>query len=307
MIGRPQPLITLFAAPKPFKGAPAKAQQNAIQSWVDLGPDCKVILVGDDYGIAEAGLRYGVVHLPQVERSEFGTPLVNDTFRMAEEASSSPLLCYLNADIILTSDFLRAVQSISIPRFLMVGRRWNIDPVYVPDLSTPDWERQLRQQVRMHGRLYTANAIDYFVYTRHLWPSLPPLTIGRAGWDNYMIYRARVLDVPVIDATRVIQAVHQNHDYSHHPDGVTGVWTGEEATRNRELAGGYRYIFSIADATWSLTQRGLKRPPLTTSGVLRSLEALPILRSYLTIPCGLARFGLLAMRKVATPILKRAR
>jgi len=54
---------------------------------------------------------------------------------------------------------------------------------------------------------------------------------------------------PVIDASRAVMAVHQNHDYRYHPQGKAGVWTGEEAGLNAQLAGGWRHLRTIADAT----------------------------------------------------------
>jgi len=43
------------------------------------------------------------------------------------------------------------------------------------------------------------------------------------------------LGAPIIDASEMITVVHQNHDYSHHPQGKKGVWEGLEAKRNQEL------------------------------------------------------------------------
>lgn len=143
----------------------------------------------------------------------------------------------------------------------MVGRRWNVDIERAWDFGTDDWQTRLRDHVMRSGSLYSASAIDYFVFTRGLWGSIPPFAIGRPGWDNWMIYRARFLGVPVINATSTVMAVHQNHDYSHNASGKTGIFEGPEAKRNRALSGGSKHFFSIVDATWSLTPRWL-RPAL---------------------------------------------
>jgi hypothetical protein len=63
--------------------------------------------------------------------------------------------------------------------------------------------------------------------------------------------------------------VHQNHDYSYHPQGKAGVWSGEEAGLNGRLAGGWRHLRTIADATEVLPPEKLRR---TVSG---GTEALP--------------------------------
>lgn len=63
---------------------------------------------------------------------------------------------------------------------------------------------------------------------------------------------------PVVDASRVVTAVHQNHDYRHHPQDKAGVWHGEEAGANYRLAGGWKHLRTIADSTEVLREDGLK-------------------------------------------------
>jgi len=55
--------------------------------------------------------------------------------------------------------------------------------------------------------------------------------------------------------------VHQNHDYSYHPQGKAGVWSGEEAGLNGQLAGGWRHLRTIADATELLLPEKSKPNP----------------------------------------------
>jgi hypothetical protein len=56
----------------------------------------------------------------------------------------------------------------------------------------------------------------------------------------------------------MVVAVHQNHDYGYHPQGRAGVFHGEESGRNYEVAGGWRHLRTIADATEILHESGLK-------------------------------------------------
>jgi hypothetical protein len=254
-----QTTITLFSAPKPFRGTIGLAQERSIQSWLKLGPSCEIFLVGDEAGIGEAAQKYGVGHLPQVARTSSGTPILSSIFQAATAAGKGRLFCYINADIMLTSSFLTALDSIPFSQFLTVGRRWGLDPEHIPEVNEEDWEVALRSRVQQHGRLHDPACIDYFIHTRDLFASMPPFAVGRPMWDNWAIYSVRAKRLPVIDATGFIFVVHQNHDYSHYPGGVKGVWEGAEATRNRELAGGYRYAFTIEDADWLLTPSGLRR------------------------------------------------
>jgi hypothetical protein len=62
----------------------------------------------------------------------------------------------------------------------------------------------------------------------------------------------------VVDASSEIMALHQNHDHSYHPQGKQGVWNDAEAGKNYQLAGGWRHLRTIADATEVLGSGGLK-------------------------------------------------
>jgi hypothetical protein len=216
--------------------------------------------------------------LPEVARNDFGTPRVDDIFRRGEEAATQPIVCYINADIILGSDFLPAVRIAAgvRNRFLMVGQRWNLDVGERIDFSDPGWEGKIRDQVRTRASLEGPSGIDYFIYRRGLWTDIPPFGVGRTMWDNWLIYHARTRGAAVIDATNVLEVIHQNHGYGHHPQGWKGVWEGPEAIRNTELAGGLAHYFTIEDATHLLTDRGL-HPALDRAHLRRSWRVLPAL------------------------------
>lgn len=52
--------------------------------------------------------------------------------------------------------------------------------------------------------------------------------------------------------------MNQKHDYGYHPQGRQGVFSGAEAGRNCELAGGWRHLRTVADATEALRKSGMK-------------------------------------------------
>ncbi len=95
--------------------------------------------------------------------------------------------------------------------------------------SGPTPERALRE-----GRLRGPAAIDWFVFPSGLFDPLPPFLVGRAGFDNWMIWKARQLG-PVIDATDAVVAIHQPHDYTHLEGGKDEAYYGEEAKYNVAL------------------------------------------------------------------------
>ena len=281
-------MLTIFTIPKAFRGHIGIIQTNAIRSWLSLQPACEVILFGNDEGTAELASELGIRHVADVECSEYGTPLVRSIFSIAQDIASHRLMCYVNADIILVSDFLPAVQRVHKYPFLIVGQRWDVELKEPVNFDGEQWEPWLRSHVANYGKLHPRTGIDYFVFPRGLYDYIPPFAIGRGGWDNWLIYRARSLKVPVIDATKAITAIHQNHDYSHIPGGETDVWRGPESERNIELMDN-RKAFSLEYVTFSLTTQGLK-PALTLRHIYFRMRAIPVLYPHFYLLLTLFRF-----------------
>jgi hypothetical protein len=275
--------LTLFTAPKPFANPHINLiQRNAIQSWQRLGENVRVILVGEEAGMAEVATEFGVTHLPQVKRNRDGTPLVSSIFELARQHSPDPLLVYLNTDILLTPAFLEPVEQVAgqVGRFLIVGQRWDLDVRQPLDFS-PGWDERLLAGMRQRGRLHPPMGSDYFVFPRACFTRMPKFAIGRAGWDNWMFTHARLQGWPVVDATGYITIIHQDHDYSHLPGGQPHYRLPETA-ENIRLAGGRRAIFTLLDADVTLQDGKLRPIPLRGRKLLRELETFPLrkLHSY---------------------------
>ncbi len=269
-------MLTIFSIPKPFQGHIGIIQRNAIQSWLHLHPDIEVILCGNEPGTAETASEYKIKCLPNLACNEYGTPFLNSAFDQVEKISRHPLLCYVNSDIILLSDFLRAVQRLRLPNFLIVGQRWNLDLTVPWDFARPDSEEQLSKYVHDYGVLNPPAGSDYFVFPKNGFKvKLPPFVIGRPGWDNFFIYQARKLSIPVIDVTKVVTVIHQNHDYTHVPERVGEVWEGPEADWNRRLIGSWDYVFTLLDATHLMSKQALL-PAWGYKYWYRRLQTLPI-------------------------------
>jgi hypothetical protein len=182
-------------------------------------------------------------------------------------------MCYVNADVILLSDLLAAVRDVSarFDRYLLIGRRWDLD-VPAPLATSAGWEEGLRERIREEGRLHPPTGSDYFVFPREMFVEMPPFALGRAGWDNWMIYAGRHARVPVVDCTEAITAVHQTHDYAHLPGGRPH-FRLPESRENVEMGGGRVTVFTMFDATWRLGREGLARRGWWERGLARSFES----------------------------------
>lgn len=273
------PLITIFTAPKPFTNPHiAVIQRNAIQSWQHLGELVQVFLLGKEEGLADVAQELGVRHLLEVKSNSQGTPLVSSMFELARSRSNSPFLACVNTDVMLMPDFIQVTQQVSeqVREFLVVGQRWDLDVREELDFSA-GWEERLRQDLRQRGRLHPPSGSDYFIFPRLCFQSMPRFAIGRAGWDNWMFYHARQVGWPVIDATQSLSVIHQDHDYSHLPNGQPH-YRHPETTENIRLAGGRRSIFTLLDADFTLAGGKLHRIPLRGKKFFRHLETFPLLK-----------------------------
>jgi hypothetical protein len=271
------PLLTIFSAPKPFTNPHiANIQRNAIRSWTRLGPEVEVLLLGDEIGLAEAAAELGVRCLTQVERNEKGTPLVSSMFELARQNSSAPLLCCVNADILLLPEIITMSRRTleQSKKFLMVGQRWDLDVPEPWDFSD-GWDARLRQAARQHGKLHKATGSDYFIFPRQCFADMPKFAIGRAGWDNWMIYAGRSAGWPVIDASDAIMIVHQTHDYSHLPGGQPH-YKLPETFENVRLGGGKRAVFQLPDASHRLPGGLITPQPRSWARFWREVEISPL-------------------------------
>lgn len=266
-------LITLFSAPKPFTDPHiATIQRNAIKSWTLL-PDVEVLLIGDESGLAEVAKELSITHLPNVKCSDNGTPLISSMFQLARENSHSDLLCIINADMLLMPDFVEAAkQSTHLSdKFVLLSQRWDLDVTQPLDFSA-GWEDRLRSTTHVQGELHRPAGSDFFLFPKSCYTEVPDFAIGRAGWDNWMIFHARHENWPVIDCTTSIMIVHQNHDYRHLPGGKPH-YEHPETNENIRLAGGPAAVrYTILDATHRLKGGKLVRPAFTRLYFWRKVE-----------------------------------
>ncbi len=254
-------MLTIFSTPKPFTGHNAVIQRNALASWKRVHPDVEVILFGDEPGAAEACAELGIRHEAKVERSHINPrlPVATYLFNRAQEIARHPWLCYLNCDNILMRDFCAAVERVSAWRkmFLLVGKQWGLDVTTPMDFDNPRWEEELRAEALRRGGRRDWE-LDYFAFPKGMYLDMPPLIVGRIFWDYWMVWKARSLGAAVVDATRAVVVVHQNHEaaYVREAKAKQGVLVDPGAKWNYELAGSGRNLYDYDGCSHVLTWRG---------------------------------------------------
>jgi len=260
-----QTLLTIFAMPKPF-GQSAntdRIQRNAIKSWLKLGPKVEVLLIGDEQGIAETATELGARHAGGVEFNKLGTPLVSSAFEIAKRETQSPILAYCNSDVILLKDFFNSAELLSenpeLKKFVAFGRRTDLAVEREIDFEKADQVQSLLTESIQKGVDATNACKEYFIFNRELYDNIPRFAIGRGNWDNWMIHWAKQNQIPVVNLSSMVHAIHQAHDYTHTGAGRYECYvSGDEAQENMRLAGG-RHLISGSTSNWRLTETGLRK------------------------------------------------
>jgi hypothetical protein len=248
-------MVTLLTTPKPFRGHIKTIQENALRSWSVLYPKPQILLFGDEEGSAEICNEVGAQHVPDVPRNSFGTPLLSAIFGMARELAKHEILCYVNADIILTKSFLNAVTILRqrSDRLAMFCSPWTLYLEYALDFTAPDWEEQLQHLIHEKGTPPAHRGVDVFLFSPGLFKSIPPFAIGRIAWDNWLIYEACRNAALSVDGSIYAGVVHQNHAGSTHTNSPS---VREEFRHNRKLAGWWATSFVAEDLPYELQRDG---------------------------------------------------
>lgn len=254
-------MISFFTSLKPCRGTAAVQQRNALRSWRAVLPESEIIVFGVVEGAGDLLAEVNATYRPDIACNEFGTPLINAMFAEAQRIARHSVLCYINGDIVLLPDFVRAVARLSRWKtFAAVGQRSDLDWAEPIDFGHAGWDEMMRAQVTAQGRRHGPLAMDFFAFRRGAVGALPAFAIGRPAWDNYLIKHLLRRQMPLVDLSAVATPIHQNHDYAHVPRGKGEAWEGPEADRNRRLAArdfwGFnpRY-YSIRNAQWVMHRR----------------------------------------------------
>lgn len=249
-------MITLFTIPKPFLGFHDIIQKNAIKSWMQLMPECQIILINDEKDTAcKVAEELGLDCLKEVRRNEQGLPLLDDVFSRVPKIARNKKLAYINSDLITIEGFLEIAKSINFPHFLAAGRAWDLDLKKKIDFSDPYWKKELDKERQKRGRLQRMSGTDYWIFSRDSDFEFPSFVVGDRGVDNWIIFKSRAMGLPVIDTTPAVRVIHQEHEPfekrpSYHPS---------QEKRSIDLAGGFINMMTLRDADWVFAPGGLKK------------------------------------------------
>ena len=142
--------------------------------------------------------------------------MFHDIITSSKDDDEALFYAYANSDILFDESLVttllylaRVYKQISYGLF-MTGRRTNVPIEMVGGLTSSKQVKDISEK----GQEGLPNAEDYFVVIRGAvdWAQIPDFVIGRPGFDNWLVAKARQWGLTVVDASNTVVAVHQTGD-----------------------------------------------------------------------------------------------
>jgi hypothetical protein len=252
-------MLTIFCSPKPFINEADWNQRNALRSWKAIHPDVEIYIFGSPAGAGEAASEINAVLVPEVDCSPSGAPSFNAMERYICQHGRYDFQLYVNCDIILNATVLIALRECAkiFNRFLIVGERLDLVKGEVIDVCDTDWMKNLLSMAKSgYLRPHGPTGVDYFGFTRGIWQNLGTVYMGRALCDQALLNFCLQQNIPIIETTQSVMAIHQFHDYHHVEGGKQEVFFGKDRT---SMANEHHLAHSlpiITDAEWMFSEDG---------------------------------------------------
>ena len=277
-------MLTIFTTPKDFTGEFDFIQRNALCSWRAISEDIEIIVIGDSLGAKEAAELYSAEYIKDVETSPQGIPTISGLFETAEKRADNNLLCYVNADIILPKIFLDTISILigKRRRFMAVGHRWDLDVVESIDFEDNMVFSKFWEDAYNKAKKHACTGIDYFIFKKGTFKNILDLAIGRFGWDNWLLWKARRMRIPLIDMSDGIFAIHQDHSYSFNKfNNKSDILMSDDGKNNQIKTD--EQMLNLLDANYHLVNGKIEKKR-SRDFINRNLAKLPIIFPEFSLP-----------------------
>ncbi len=280
-------MLSIFTTPKDFSGEFNIIQKNALNSWRALSDEIEIILIGESLGISEVAESILGLHIKDVEKSSHGTPTISGLFQTAQKIAKNNILCYVNADIILPESVINVIHALQHVKgkFMAVGYRWNLDVKDSIPITDKTLQSKFWSEAKKNAQKHPCTGIDYFIFNKGTFQNLPSLAIGRFGWDNWLLWKARRMRIPLIDVSDEIFAIHQNHSYTFNQfKGKSDILSGREGKKNQQITKGN--TLNLLDANYHMVKGKIERKR-SKEYINRNLGKLAIIFPEFSFPLNL--------------------
>ncbi len=236
-------MISLFTTTKDFEGEYITIQKNALCNWRSISDEIQIIIIGASNGAKEAANAIKAEYIEDVETSILGTPTIPGLFKTAEKYAHYNILCYVNADILFPDNFSDIINILSnqMGKIMAVGHRWDLKIHGLIDFDNFIERKKFWNNAKAKSHKHACTGIDYFIFKKGTLRNLPPLIIGRFGWDNWLLWKTRRMRIPLIDLSDNLFAIHQSHSYKgNNFNSALDILQSDEGKLNEKLTKGKR-------------------------------------------------------------------
>jgi len=210
-------MLTFICCPHAFNDLYGEIQTNSILSWKNLNIPKKIVVCCDEAGAKDFCIKHDLIHVPNVTVSKNGLPIISSIFHKGYKyADDGSPVCYINSDILLTSDFVETLKCSletypNLEKYLLCGKRRNWDkPLHIN--FEDGWEKSIKA---LNPPLIPETcAIDYFVHTKTTYNDIPNYAMGRFLWDNWLLGYCVKNNIFSIDVSNTVYVIHQMSSYS---------------------------------------------------------------------------------------------
>jgi hypothetical protein len=208
--------ISFITALKKFDEEFGPIQRSALYSW---GANAVPVYAISDELYTYAGLTtLEGVKTGRDLKFKTSSPLINDLIKQALPKISTPLVGFINSDIIILEDFADKIAQIVLkygPDIFMTGTRYQIKLPYEVD-SPESYARIQGEERRIYDEMSSA---DIFIASKEFYAkmadAMPNFIMGRYAWDNWIHTYAEINIKEKYNCTKVLPTLHCVHSIEH--------------------------------------------------------------------------------------------
>ena len=212
-------LISMVTAFKKFQGNYDRIQKSAIFSW--NSNDLQVVAPNNEIGIKDSCKDFqNITFIEGVKRGRelgFGTqaPIFKDLIERALPVIGTPMVGFLNADIVLLEDFSKKIEKI-LEKYgydiFITGSRSDIRlDYYVND--EPSYKR-----IQAEPRTLFSGS-DFFITSKFIWrllvSGMPDFIMGRCCLSDWLYLQAHINRLKKYNCTNFLPTLHPVHGDEH--------------------------------------------------------------------------------------------
>jgi hypothetical protein len=212
-------LISLVTAFKKFQGNYDRIQKSALFSW--NSNDLQVIAPNNEVGIKDSCKDFqNISFIDDVKRGRelgFSTqaPIFKDLIEKALPVANTPMVGFLNADIVLLEDFSKKLEAI-LEKYgygiFITGSRNDIRLDYYVN------DEQSYKRIQAEPRTLFSGS-DIFITSKYIWrllvSGMPEFIMGRCCLSDWLCLQAQVKKLKKYNSTNFLPTLHPVHGDEH--------------------------------------------------------------------------------------------